>query len=189
MRARPPTQVAPANVNVVIRIDSPGNDGPVTQTNSSQASAGAGNTSSLSQGSTQAQNGAGSQEGQSQSSSQSAPVTQSAHATASSIQTDPLNANIVVRNKSPGDGGAVTQANTCGSTAGAVNSSVVNQASNQIQDGVGPAGGQSQVASQSAPVVQAADATATSIQATPTNVSVAIDSAALDPTARARSGP
>jgi hypothetical protein len=175
------TQVAPANVNVVIRIDSPGNDGPVTQTNSSQASADAGNASSLSQGSTQAQNGAGSQEGQSQSSSQNASATQSAHATASSIQTDPLNANIVVRNKSPGDGGAVTQANTVGSTAGAANSNAVTQVSNQSQDGTGPAGGQSQAASQSAPVVQAADATATSIQAAPTNVSVTIDPAVVDP--------
>lgn len=175
------TQVAPTNVNVVIRIDSPGNDGPVTQTNSSQASAIAGNTSSLSQGSTQAQNGAGSQGGQSQSSSQSAPASQDAHARASSIQTDPLNANIVVRNKSPGDGGAVTQANTVGSTAGAVNSSVVNQASNQIQDGAGPADGQSQVVSQSAPVVQSADATANSIQMAPTDVSMTIDSAAPDP--------
>ena len=138
------TQVAPTNVNVVIRLDSPGNDGPVAQTNSSQANADAGNTNSLSQGSSQSQNGAGSAAGQSQSSSQSAPTTQSSQSTATSTQVNPLNANIVIRNKSPGDEGPVTQTNSVQSTAGAANSNAVDQAASQLQSGGGPGSGQSQ---------------------------------------------
>ena len=158
------TQVAPTNVNVVIRLDSPGNDGPVAQTNSSQANADAGNTNSLSQGSSQSQNGAGSAAGQSQSSSQSAPTTQSSQSTATSTQVNPLNANIVIRNKSPGDEGPVTQTNSVQSTAGAANSNAVDQAASQLQSGGGPGSGQSQGATQSAPTVQTAGATATSVQ-------------------------
>ena len=175
------TQVAPTNVNVVIRLDSPGNDGPVAQTNSSQANADAGNTNSLSQGSSQSQNGAGSAAGQSQSSSQSAPTTQSSQSTATSTQVNPLNANIVIRNKSPGDEGPVTQTNSVQSTAGAANSNAVDQAASQLQGGGGPGSGQSQGATQSAPTVQTAGATATSVQGSPTNASVTIDPAAPDP--------
>jgi len=175
------TQVAPTNVNVVIRLDSPGNDGPVAQTNSSQANANAGNTNSLSQGSGQSQNGAGSAAGQSQSSSQSAPTTQSSQSTATSTQVNPLNANIVIRNKSPGDEGPVSQTNSVQSTAGAANSNAVDQAASQLQSGSGPGGGQSQGVTQSAPTVQTAGATATSVQGSPTNASVTIDPAAPDP--------
>ena len=175
------TQVAPTNVNVVIRLDSPGNDGPVAQTNSSQANADAGNTNSLSQGSSQSQNGAGSAAGQSQSSSQSAPTTQSSQSTATSTQVNPLNANIVIRNKSPGDEGPVSQTNSVQSTAGAANSNAVDQAGSQLQSGSGPGSGQSQGATQSAPTVQTAGATATSVQGSPTNASVTIDPAAPDP--------
>ena len=175
------TQVAPTNVNVVIRLDSPGNDGPVAQTNSSQANADAGNTNSLSQGSSQSQNGAGSAAGQSQSSSQSAPTTQSSQSTSTSTQVNPLNANIVIRNKSPGDEGPVTQTNSVQSTAGAANSNAVDQAASQLQGAGGPGSGQSQGATQSAPTVQTAGATATSVQGSPTNASVTIDPAAPDP--------
>ena len=166
---------------MVIRLDSPGNDGPVAQTNSSQANADAGNTNSLSQGSSQSQNGAGSAAGQSQSSSQSAPTTQSSQSTATSTQVNPLNANIVIRNKSPGDEGPVSQTNSVQSTAGAANSNAVDQAASQLQSGSGPGSGQSQGATQSAPTVQTAGATATSVQGSPTNASVTIDPAAPDP--------
>jgi hypothetical protein len=153
----------------------------VAQTNSSQANADAGNTNSLSQGSGQSQNGAGSAAGQSQSSSQSAPTTQSSQSTATSTQVNPLNANIVIRNKSPGDEGPVTQTNSVQSTAGAANSNAVDQAVSQPQSGSGPGSGQSQGATQSAPTVQAAGSTATSLQGAPTNTSVRIDPAASDP--------
>jgi hypothetical protein len=175
------TQVAPTNVNVVIRLDSPGNDGPVAQTNSSQANADAGNTNSLSQGSSQSQNATGSAAGQSQSSSQSAPTTQSSQSTSNSTQVNPLNANIVIRNKSPGDEGPVTQTNSVQSTAGAVNSNAVDQAASQLQGAGAPGSGQSQGATQSAPTAQTAGVTATSVQGSPTNASVTIDPAAPDP--------
>jgi hypothetical protein len=87
----------------------------------------------------------------------------------------------VIRNKSPGDEGPVTQTNSVQSTAGAANSNAVDQTASQPQSGSGPGSGQSQGATQSAPTVQTAGATATSLQGAPTNTSVMIDPAASDP--------
>ena len=49
----------------------------------------------------------------------------------------PTNANITIRNKSPGDDGAVSQINTSQSTAGAANSNDATQDAAQVQDGAG----------------------------------------------------
>ena len=95
-----------------------------------------------------------------------------------STQVNPLNANIVIRNKSPGDEGPVSQTNSVQSTAGAANSNAVDQAASQLQGGRRSGSGQSQGATQSAPTVQTAGATATSLQGAPTNASVTIDPAA-----------
>jgi hypothetical protein len=179
------TQVAPTNLNIVIRIDSPGDEGPVTQTNTSVASATGNNSNAVAQGAAQNQTGAGQSGGQSQSADQTAPTTQGSTATAASTQTAPLNANIVIRNKSPGDSGPVTQTNSSQATAQAANDNAVNQSATQAQTlaGDSSAGGQSQSVRQSAPTTQDANATATSNQTSPTNanVSVLIDGAAPDP--------
>src|SRR6266446_432155 len=178
-------QVMPTNVNLVIRIDSPGNDGPVTQTNTSVASATGNNSNATTQEAAQNQTGGGTSGGQSQSTDQSAPTTQSSSANATSTQTAPLNANIVIRNKSPGDTGPVTQTNSSQATAQAGNDNAVNQSAVQTQTlaGGGSAGGQSQSVSQSAPTMQDSNATAISTQTSPTNVtaSILIDTAAPDP--------
>lgn len=168
------TQQAPTNVNIVVRVDSPGNDGPVTQTNSSVADATAGNANRVTQAGTQAQAGGGTAGGQSQVAEQSAPTTQASGANAASTQVNPLNLNIVVRNKSPGDTAGVTQANVSQATAGAANTNAVTQGSEQAQTGGGATGGQSQVAIQDAPTSQTASSTATSAQVAPTNASVSI---------------
>jgi hypothetical protein len=111
-------------------------------------------------------------------------VTQDSNATATSNQVNPTNTNIVVRNKSPGDDGPVTQTNNSGATAGAANSNAVKQGSDQAQTGDGNgSGGQSQAVDQTAPTTQTSNAPATSKQTSPTNgnVSVTIDPNAPDP--------
>ena len=104
-------------------------------------------------------------------------------ASAASTQVNPLNLNIVVRNKSPGDEGPVTQTNASTATAGAANANVGSQGSGQLQNGGGSPGGQSQLASQSVPTSQATTADATSSQVAPTNanISISVDPAAVDP--------
>ena len=80
-----------------------------------------------------------------------------------------MNANIVIRNKSPGDTGSVTQTNSSQATAQAANDNAVNQSATQSQTlaGDGSSGGQSQSVSQSAPTTQNANATAISVAARP----------------------
>ena len=172
-------------MNVVIRIDSPGNDGPVTQSNTSVAAAVGDNSNATTQDAAQNQTGGGASAGQSQSADQSAPTSQNANAGATSKQTAPLNANIVIRNKSPGDTGSVTQTNSSQATAQAANDNALNQSAPQTQTlgGDGSSAGQSQSVSQSAPTEQDTNATAVSTQTAPTdaNVSVVIDGAAPDP--------
>jgi hypothetical protein len=172
-------------VNVVIRIDSPGNDGPVTQSNTSTAAAVGDNSNATTQDAAQNQTGGGASGGQSQSADQSAPTNQSANASATSTQTAPLNANIVIRNKSPGDTGSVSQTNSSQATAQTANDNAVNQSATQSQtlEGGGSSGGQSQSVSQSAPTTQNANATAISTQTAPTDasISIVIDGAAPDP--------
>jgi hypothetical protein len=179
------TQLAPTNLNVVIRVDSPGNDGPVTQSNTSVATAVGDNSNATTQDAAQNQTGGAASGGQSQSADQNAPTNQSADATATSTQIAPLNANIVIRNKSPGDTGPVTQTNSSQATAQAATDNALNQATTQTQTlaGDGSSGGQSQSVTQSAPTTQDANTTAISTQSAPTNanVSILIDGAAPDP--------
>src|SRR5262245_49273058 len=177
------TQQSPSNVNIVIRVGSPGNNGPVTQTNASQAGAAVGNTNQVSQTASQAQSGGGAQSGQAQQGTQSAPTTQVAGASASSTQVNPLNVNISVRVGSPGNNGPVTQTNSSQATAGATNANGVAQSLSQTQTAGGAGGGQSQVASQSAPTSQSATSNAASTQTAPSNGSISVTaSSAPSPT-------
>jgi len=84
-------QAAPSNVNLSARVNSPGDDGPTTQQNSADAAANAG-----------ASGASGSQ----------------ADANATATQDAPVNVNVAVRVNSPGNQGAVTQANTADAAAG-----------------------------------------------------------------------
>ena len=103
------SQVDPGNVNTSVRVLSPGENGPVYQTNTSTASAAAGATGSGS-------NAAG--------------ATNSADAlpTATSNQVNPVNVNVSIRVGSPGNDAAVTQANTSTATAGSVDPSLIDAA-------------------------------------------------------------
>ncbi len=133
-------QVAPTNINISIRVDSPGDNGPVEQNNTSTATAVSGNSNTVAQDGTQAQTGGRSSNGQSQSASQNAPTSQDAHADSKSTQVAPTNFNITIRNKSPGADGGVSQTNTSQSTAGAANSNEATQDAAQAQDDAGASG-------------------------------------------------
>jgi hypothetical protein len=160
-------------VNIVVRVDSPGNDGPVTQTNSSVAGATAGNANNVTQTGSQTQSG-GAASGQAQQATQTAPTTQGANAAAASTQVNPLNVNIVIRNKSPGDEAGATQTNSSQATANAGNTNAVTQGVGQTQTAGGAAGGQSQVVVQNAPTTQTAGSTATSTQTAPANGNISV---------------
>ena len=92
-------QTQPQNTNVDVRVNSPGQVGPVTQTNDAQSSAAAGGTA-----------------GGSDTADGSSSV---ATGSATSSQTAPTNSNVQVRVGSPGDDQAVQQANASGADAGA----------------------------------------------------------------------
>jgi hypothetical protein len=82
-------QTSPTNTNVNVMVGSPGDTGPVAQSNDATAAAAAQGT------------GGGGQ------------------ADASASQTSPANVNVVVRVASPGENGSVTQTNSANASAGA----------------------------------------------------------------------
>ena len=167
----------PSNSNTVVRIDSPGNDGPVTQTNDSQAESAAGNANETAQNAGQSQGGGGNGGGV-QAADQDADNEQSASSSASSTQDNPSNSNVSVRINSGGDGGAVEQRNSSGAASAAGNANATEQDADQEQGGGGHGGGGVQAADQSADNEQSADSSASSTQTDPSNsnVGVRIDS-------------
>ena len=112
------TQQQPGNLVVSIRINSPGNDGPISQTNVAGSVAGASNDSSTGQGATP---GAG------QASQQQATTDQAATTAAAATQERPQNIVIIVRINSPGDNGPIEQTNTAVAVSNAGNASVTTQ--------------------------------------------------------------
>ena len=160
------TQVNPSNQNISVRVLSPGNDGPVTQTNSSQALSAAGNLNKTSQSASQTQGGGGG----TQAADQTAASKQSADADASSKQEHPSNQNIDVRVLSPGDNGSVSQTNASQAEALAGNANKTEQTADQTQGG----GGGTQAAEQQAYNHQKADADASSKQVAPSNENIGV---------------
>ncbi|MGZ4572791.1 MAG: hypothetical protein ACXVXU_18120 [Blastococcus sp.] len=125
----------PSNVNIPVRIGSSGNDGSVTQVNSSSAVSAAGNKNSTDQ--TVDQSAGGSSGGSAvQYADQKAGNRQDATSDATSHQTGASNANYPVRIGSPGGGGSVTQVNASGALSAAGNKNDTNQTA--TQDAGGP---------------------------------------------------
>jgi hypothetical protein len=112
------TQQQPGNLVISIRINSPGNDAPISQTNVAGSVAGASNDSSTGQGTTP---------GEGQASQQQATTDQAATATAAATQERPQNIVIIVRINSPGDNGPIEQTNTAVAVSNAGNTSVTTQ--------------------------------------------------------------
>ncbi len=124
------TQIAPSNTNISVRVLSPGNDGPVSQTNSASSDADATNSNSTTQDAGQSQS-----DGGIQTADQSALNGQVSTALSSADQAGASNQNIPVRVLSPGSNGGVTQSNTASSDADSANMNTTTQSSDQTQGG------------------------------------------------------
>lgn len=107
------TQQQPVNVVVIVRVNSPGNDGSITQSNIAAAPSTAANNASTSQG------GSG---------GDAASTAQQATSTATATQDAAGNLVVTVRIDSPGENGAVAQTNgVVGSSSGTNTSDTTQQ--------------------------------------------------------------
>ncbi|MEA2323995.1 MAG: hypothetical protein QOD81_3845 [Solirubrobacteraceae bacterium] len=156
------TQVEPTNQNISVRVLSSGDDGAVTQSNTSAAEAAAANANATLQAAGQSAPAGGNQ-----AVGQEAQNTQAADATADSTQIKPTNQNIAVRVLSDGDNGDVSQENTSSAAALAANANKTAQVADQSG---GEGGGGAQAVAQKAASDQYADADANSVQDHPSNV-------------------
>jgi hypothetical protein len=127
------TQQQPRNLVISIRINSPGNDGPISQSNVAGSVAGASNDSSTGQGSAS---------GAQQSSQQQAATDQAAIAAATATQAQPQNIVILIRINSPGDNGPIEQTNTAvaASNVGNVSATTQGESGNASADGMATTG-------------------------------------------------
>jgi hypothetical protein len=163
------TQIKPKNTNVSVRVFSPGDNGSVSQKNSSTAAAIAANKNELDQTATQTA-GDGKHDGSpKQTAGQVAVSKQDADAWAESKQVEPKNTNVSVRVFSPGDDGDVTQENTSTALGVALNKNDTDQTATQTGGGSGV-----QAAEQIAKSDQDADASAKSTQIKPKNTNVSV---------------
>ena len=183
------TQKAPSNINVPIRILSPGDDGDVTQTNASAAVAASANGNKTDQDVDQTQSGAGSKDGSccsdasySQAAGQESKNEQKAESDADSTQVKPRNINVPIRILSPGDDGDVTQTNASVAGAASLNGNKTDQDVDQTQSGGGSKDGSKccsdasydQAAGQESKSEQTAKSDADSTQYGATNINVPI---------------
>ena len=114
-------QQQPQNIVISIRINSPGNDGPITQINESVGAAASSNGSATGQSA-----GSGAGTGQ-QGGSQDASTSQTADSSASAVQNQPQNTVISIRINSPGNNGAIVQQNLTVSISSSGNVSITGQ--------------------------------------------------------------
>jgi hypothetical protein len=112
------TQQQPTNVVVTVRINSPGDDGPISQTNVVVAGSNSSNAASTTQGDVPSAGAAP---------AQNAATGQEAGATATATQDAAGNLVVVVRINSPGDNGPISQTNAAVAGANAANTSTTNQ--------------------------------------------------------------
>jgi hypothetical protein len=103
------SQYGPTNGATSIRVLSPGNDGAVTQSNTTTAGAIAANANKTSQSTDQSQTGGGYGSPYTQIAGQEAKNAQSADADAKAVQVAPSNDARSIRVLSPGNDGDVTQ--------------------------------------------------------------------------------
>ena len=159
-------QEKPKNTNISVRVLSPGDDGPVTQTNKASSDANAGNLNVTKQDAEQAQAGGSGD----QAIGQSAKSDQTSLAGALTIQKDPSNENISVRVLSPGENGEVEQSNVATSDATAGNLNATEQKADQTQRGDScKCGSGEQLIGQKADSEQKAVALAATLQVKPSN--------------------
>jgi hypothetical protein len=161
------TQIKPKNTNVSVRVLSPGDDGDVTQENSSAALGLALNKNDTTQTATQ-EAGGGSPV---QTAAQAAKNHQDAAGTAESKQIEPENTNVSVRVLSHGNNGSVDQKNSSKAIGIGANLNRTEQTATQNGGGYGlPIQNAGQVALSE----QEACGCASSIQVKPKNTNVSV---------------
>ena len=176
-------QLKPSNTASSIRVLSPGDDGDVSQSNSTTAVAAALNGNKTDQSIDQSQSGSGSD--YTQVAGQDASNKQDADADATAVQLKPSNTASSIRVLSPGDGGDVSQSNSTTAVAAALNGNKTDQSIDQSQTGgyadrkkpddkSGHGSSYTQVAGQDASNKQDADADATAVQLKPSNTASSI---------------
>jgi hypothetical protein len=139
-------QTNPTNENVSVRVLSPGNDGPVTQTNSVDATANSSNSNATTQTADQEQLASGANCCPAapalgvQTIDQNAASEQASAALALANQEGATNTNYPVRVWSEGDAGPVSQTNSVDSNANSSNANTTAQTADQAQAG-GSGGG------------------------------------------------
>ncbi len=168
------TQTSPSNVNIPVRVLSPGNDGSVSQSNDSTAGSLAANLNATDQKIGQNQAGGGGPAVQA--AGQANDSTQSADAAATSTQDHAVNYNIPVRVLSPGNDGSVDQSNSSTAAAIGVNANLTDQkiGQNQAGGGLSFAAPYVQAAGQKSASKQDATSTATSTQDHPANYNIPV---------------
>ena len=174
------SQSQPANQNISVRVLSPGNSGDVTQSNTADSSATAGNANLTGQTAEQTQDGSCACAGGTQAIGQEADSSQAAQALSVATQHGASNTNIPVRVLSDGHDGDVTQTNAVESDATAANANGTSQSAGQ-----GSAGGSgTQAVGQTADNEQGAAAASKAEQsgAKNTNISVRVLSPGNDGT-------
>jgi hypothetical protein len=127
---------APTNIFVSVRVDSPGDNGPVTQTSTTAVAGDAANDAATGQDAWQHwDSGDQAARGQPQSSAQDSDTSQAAATTATATRAKPTNVVVSVRVNSPGDDGPVTQSSTVVVGAESTNTAATAQKAQQAQTG------------------------------------------------------
>jgi hypothetical protein len=125
------TQQQPVNVVVSVRINSPGDDGPISQTNVIAGVSDAANAASTTQGGSAS-------EGTDGSADQEASTSQQAGSTATATQQGAQNIVVVVRINSPGDNGSISQGNVDVAVSNAGNESSTAQGGSSGTESAAP---------------------------------------------------
>jgi hypothetical protein len=167
-------QLGPSNNAGSIRVLSPGDNGSVTQSNSTTAAAVAANANKTDQTVDQSQTGGGYGSDYAQIAGQEAKNKQDADADATAKQIGATNDASSIRVLSPGDNGDVTQSNSASAGALAANGNKTDQTADQSQTGGGKGSDYTQIAGQSAENKQTADADAKAVQIKPSNSATSI---------------
>lgn len=165
-------QLGATNENIDVRVLSPGDSGSVSQSNTVLAGSLAANGNETKQTATQTQAG-GPGSGYGQTVGQAASNKQDATADSTATQHGAKNKNIAVRVLSPGDDGDVSQSNTVGGIAAALNGNATSQTASQSQAGL-PTGSGTQAALQGATSQQKATSSADAKQQEASNENIAV---------------
>jgi hypothetical protein len=130
------TDAQPTNIFVSLRIDSPGDNGPVSQTATTAAAGDTANEAATAQDAWQDwDSGDHAAQGQPQASAQDSGTNQAAAATATATRPQPTNVVVSVRVNSPGDDAPVTQSSTVAVGAASKNAAATAQKAQQAQTG------------------------------------------------------